>query len=102
MNPRSIAKNIDHIPVENIVVELFVVGKNLLESLLCFAHSFFRYSSNKLFPDTIEDARGCNCFMQGSIVLKAQRFDEFTDQRLGVSRKDAESIATGIRRTRGA
>ena len=101
MNSRSITKNIDHIPVENIVVELFVIGNDVVESLPCRAHSFFRHSANKLFPDTVEDGRGCNGFVQGSIVFKAQRFDEFTDQRFGVPRKDAEGIATGVRRTRG-
>lgn len=36
------------------------------------------------------------------VVLKAQRFDEFTDQRFGVPRQDAEGIATDVLRTRGA
>ena len=102
MNSRSITKNIDHIPVENIAIELFVVGNDVLESLLCQAHSFFRHSSNKLFPHTVEDGRGCNGFVQGSIGLKAQRVDEFANQRFGVPRKDAKGIATGVRRTRGA
>jgi len=102
MNPRSITKNIDHIPVENVVIERFFVGNDVLKSLLCRAHNFFRHSSNKLFPHTVEDGRGRNGFVQGSVGLKAQRFDEFTDQRFGVPRKDAEGIATGVRRTRGA
>jgi hypothetical protein len=102
MNSRSITQNIDHIPVENIVVELFVVGENVQESSLYRALSFFCHGSNKLFSHTVENERGCDCFVQGSLVLKAHRFDEFTDQRLGVPRKDAKGITTGIRRTRGA
>ena len=63
MDSGCIVQDVDHVPVENVLLQFFLVGTDCLQFIPGRTGGFFGDRFDEFFPDPVEDGGGCKGFV---------------------------------------